>query len=250
MIDANGGRGEDHGVYCIEGGRITLGVPDGHSECGGFWSARWELDGDELRFVDFDVQSTLLGDDVILPALNASHPWLRIGDAPVAASEASESPSTATASDESTVADAAFPEGVYRHELTVQELLDAGIDRGGTSSLAGTWELTFADGTMTSIDVNDATGVRTEFHSVYCVEGDRITVGAPNGSECARYWSAAWELDGDELRFVDFKVESTVLGDETVAPAIFASHPWLRISDAPSTTDATAVGVDTSPTES
>jgi hypothetical protein len=101
--------------------------------------------------------------------------------------------------------------------------------------------------------VIDATGVRGEDPFSYCVEGDRFTLGPPNGHSGAcpeGGWTGRWQFDGDELRFVDLEVDSTNSLDDMINFAIFASHPWLRIGDVPSPTDSTAVGVDTFPTES
>jgi hypothetical protein len=37
-----------------------------------------------------------------------------------------------------------FPEGVYRHHISVEDFLDAGLDRGDAISRAGMWELNMA----------------------------------------------------------------------------------------------------------
>ena len=53
--DVNASTGEvtdDRGVYCVEHGRVSLGLLGQPPECGDFWSAGWTLEGDQLRFTD------------------------------------------------------------------------------------------------------------------------------------------------------------------------------------------------------
>jgi len=145
---------------------------------------------------------------------------------------------------------AEFPEGVYRYEATLQSFLDAGLDRDLAAQLAGTSELTFSDGELTTVFVADATGQPIVDHQAYCIDGDRVTVGDPSNhmQACNDLWSARWEFDGDELRFVDFEVLIPGQGDDTVLPAIFTNRPFLRIGDAPS--DTTTAGDTTSDADS
>jgi TRAP-type C4-dicarboxylate transport system substrate-binding protein len=137
---------------------------------------------------------------------------------------------------------AEFPEGVYRHELTIEEVVDAGIFGNDAPNFAGIWELTFADGAFIVGGIDNTTGEPWHDEPLgYCVEGDRIAIGVPaDEPECAGgFWSARWVVDGDELRLVDF--EARDLGpdpyDSIIVPAIFANHPWLRTGDAPVATN-------------
>jgi TRAP-type transport system periplasmic protein len=68
----------DVGVYCVEDGRVVLGI-DMFSDpptCGTFWSGAWELAGDELTFVDVTSHH---GYQDLIEALFGRQPWQRIG---------------------------------------------------------------------------------------------------------------------------------------------------------------------------
>jgi hypothetical protein len=66
------------GVYCVEDGRVALGIDffGDPPTCDNFWSAAWELDGDVLRFEDVVSHH---GSDVLIEALFGSQPFRRIG---------------------------------------------------------------------------------------------------------------------------------------------------------------------------
>jgi TRAP-type transport system periplasmic protein len=68
----------DVGVYCVEDGRVVLGI-DAFTDppiCGTFWSGAWVLDDDELTFDDVTSHH---GYQVLIEALFAGKPWQRIG---------------------------------------------------------------------------------------------------------------------------------------------------------------------------
>ena len=48
---------EEHGVYCVEDGRVILGLIGQPPACGDFFNAAWVLEGDQLRFVDVQSDS-------------------------------------------------------------------------------------------------------------------------------------------------------------------------------------------------
>lgn len=76
--DVNASTGEvtdDRGVYCVEHGRVSLGLLGQPPECGDFWSAGWTLEGDQLRFTD--VQSHH-GFDLLIATLFGGQPFTRI----------------------------------------------------------------------------------------------------------------------------------------------------------------------------
>ena len=123
-----------------------------------------------------------------------------------------------------------FPDGVYRMELPVEVLLEAGLDSMLASQYAGTWEMTFDEGTVAIEDVNAATGQAHTDEGVYCVAGGRVSLGLdyPDvGLDCGDFFSASWTLDGDQLRFVDLRTET---GDgQLLLASIFASTPFTKI---------------------
>jgi hypothetical protein len=120
-----------------------------------------------------------------------------------------------------------FPEGVYRMELPIDALLEAGIDAPTAGEHAATWEITFEDGRLTVKDTNTGTGRVTTMEGVYCVADGRVTLGLlGNPPACGDFWNAAWEVSGDTLRFVDVMSDS---GFSLLLETIFGSTPFTKI---------------------
>jgi hypothetical protein len=87
--------------------------------------------------------------------------------------------------------------------------------------------LTFEDGVLTVHDVNAETGETTEEVGVYCVEGGRIVLGLlGDPPACGDFWNAAWEVDGDELQFVDVVSDH---GSQILVSELFGGTPFTRI---------------------
>jgi Bacterial extracellular solute-binding protein, family 7 len=75
-VNASTGKvSEGRGVYCVEDGRVSLGLLGQPPECGDFWSAGWTLEGDQLQFTD--VQSHH-GSDLLIETLFGGQPFTRI----------------------------------------------------------------------------------------------------------------------------------------------------------------------------
>ncbi|HUP14783.1 MAG TPA: TRAP transporter substrate-binding protein DctP [Acidimicrobiia bacterium] len=149
--------------------------------------------------------------------------------AATAASDSGVAPCEAESdSDPVAVATGPFPEGVYRTEVTLESLIEAGADQPTAFNHAGLWTLTFADGVLTVEDVNAASGNGATDTGVYCIEGGRVDLGigidVPEPT-CGDFWSAAWEVEGDELRFVDVRSGH---GFETLIDALF-QRSWTKI---------------------
>jgi TRAP-type C4-dicarboxylate transport system substrate-binding protein len=139
--------------------------------------------------------------------------------APCAPAAARASPSSsATASN----ADG-FPEGVYRKEVTLQELLDAGIDRPTAQDHLGMWTLTFQDGQFLDPGCPNST---------YSVVDDRITVTlGPRGDGCGTaagkvLFSARWTVKDDELQFTDVRSGH---GSDLLIATLFGGRPYIKI---------------------
>jgi hypothetical protein len=120
-----------------------------------------------------------------------------------------------------------FPDGVYRMELTMDALLEAGVDGPTAGNHAATWEITFDDGRLSVKDTNTATGRVTTMDGVYCVADGRVTLGLLGSPPaCGDFWNAAWEVSGDTLKFVDVKSDS---GFQLLLETIFGSTPFTKI---------------------
>jgi hypothetical protein len=128
---------------------------------------------------------------------------------------------------EPAIATGPFPDGIYRAEITLDSLLEAGIDQPTAVDHAGLWTLTFADGVLNTEDVNAASGERSNGPGVYCTEGGRVELGigidVPEPT-CGDFWSAAWEVEGDLLRFVDVRSGH---GFEDLIDALF-ERSWTK----------------------
>lgn len=118
-------------------------------------------------------------------------------------------------------AEAEFPEGIYRMEMTADFLIDAGIDNFTASNHAGIWTLTFADGVF-----QESTCAGT-----YAVESARVTITLGNDPTCGTaankvLFSAGWILDGDQLQFVDVLSGH---GSDVLIEALFGGKPFTKI---------------------
>lgn len=120
----------------------------------------------------------------------------------------------------------AFPEGVYRAEVSQAFLEDAGIDSSTAVNHAGTWTLTFRAGQLAVEDVNGARG-RTVDRGVYCVDGDRLRLGLlGRPPACGDFWTATWIVTGEKLRFVDVQSGH---GSDRLIEVLFGGQPFTRI---------------------
>jgi hypothetical protein len=135
-------------------------------------------------------------------------------------------PSTAESSPDASAgtSDAdAFPEGVYRKDVTLQELLAAGIDRPTAQNHTGTWTLTFRDGEFVDPTCPDST---------YSVADGRISVQlGPAGEGCGdaagkELFSAGWIVEGDQLQFTDVRTRH---GGDVLIETLFGGRPYTRI---------------------
>lgn len=143
------------------------------------------------------------------------------GDGP----DSAAAPSEVAATDE-------FPDGTYRAEITIETLMDAGVDRSTAANHAAMWTLTFDDGEFVITDTQaEGQGFEPCPDSTYTVEDGRVTThlgsGSPSCGTAAgkEFFSAGWELDGDELRFVDVDGPEFAL----LMQALFGSTPFERV---------------------
>lgn len=155
-------------------------------------------------------QITALGDEI------DAEPTAIVPCAPAAA-VASPGASVAVSSTDE------FPEGIYRKDVTLQELLDAGIDRPTAQDHLGMWTLTFQDGQFLDPGCPGST---------YSVVDGRITVTlGPRGDGCGTaagkvLFSARWTVNGDELQFTDVRSGH---GADLLIATLFGGRPYIKI---------------------
>lgn len=120
----------------------------------------------------------------------------------------------------------AFPEGVYRLDMPAEFLIDAGIDAGAADDHAGLWTLHFEDGRFLDPGCPGSTYSVTDGRVSVVLGPEGPTCGSAAGGEL---FSAAWELDGDALRFVD--VRSGVDGPawQLFHETLWGGLPWTKI---------------------
>jgi hypothetical protein len=116
---------------------------------------------------------------------------------------------------------AAFPDGVYRMEVTAESLMAAGVDRATAFGHAGTWTLTFEDGQF-----QEGTCVGT-----YPVQDGRVEIRAGTDPQCGDaagkvLFSAGWTLEGDQLQFIDVRSGH---GSDLLIAALFGGQPFTKI---------------------
>jgi hypothetical protein len=70
-----GKAGEGQGVYCLDDGRVMLGLLGSPPQCGDFWTAGWTLEGDQLRFTDVESHH---GSDLLIETLFGGQPWVEV----------------------------------------------------------------------------------------------------------------------------------------------------------------------------
>jgi TRAP-type transport system periplasmic protein len=115
----------------------------------------------------------------------------------------------------------AFPDGVYRVEIAVELLVDAGIDSATAHDHDGLWTLFFRDGVFREGGCS----------GTYSVEEGRVTVRAEPYLECGAaagevLFSAGWTLEGDQLQFTDVRSGH---GYDLLIETLFGDQAWTRI---------------------
>ena len=114
----------------------------------------------------------------------------------------------------------AFPDGVYRMEMTADFLLEAGVDPQNAVEHAGTWTLKFEDGRFEEGPCN----------GTYTVDGGRLAIhlgevdcGSAGGQVL---FSAGWTVEGDQLQFTDVQSGH---GFDLLIENLFGGQPFTKI---------------------
>lgn len=135
-----------------------------------------------------------------------------------------EPDSTLTATDSSE-----FPEGVYRRETTADVLMAAGLAQALAFDHAGTWTLSFDDGTSIVEDDGPYGGTCRGRYEVDTAGRVVVTLGDDASCGDARgdvLFSAGWMLDGDELQFTEVQSGH---GYNLLINALFGGQPFTKI---------------------
>jgi TRAP-type C4-dicarboxylate transport system substrate-binding protein len=202
---ARDGEHDCPGTYEISGDVVRFA--DQPPGCSASWEATFALAGDEIRWSAAKSHYENDAVDQLIRELLHSKPWKKIADVE------SKEP--------------AFPEGVYRVDLSEEFLLEWGLDPSLAYDWAGISTLTFEDGRWVHHqehpESNEGGG---DCSGPFSVDGGRISlVVGPDleaigcGSEGSLLFNARWTLDGDELRFSELQ------------PAGFPwdAKPWKKI---------------------
>jgi TRAP-type C4-dicarboxylate transport system substrate-binding protein len=198
--------------YCANGGRIVLADEAGlEAMRAAVQPVYAELEQDETTKAMIDEIETLRQD--LGPTQTAIAPC------------GPETNGEATAGDGGS--ESAFPEGVYRMEVSVEFLMEAGVDEATAYHHAGIYTMTFRDGRFVGEDVNAVSHERSVGRGVYCVEQGRVSFGAPaDPPTCGDFLSARWTLDGDQLRLLDVQY---LQGSDLLIQTLFGGQPWTKI---------------------
>lgn len=116
----------------------------------------------------------------------------------------------------------AIPNGTYRAEVTVEELVKAGADFGWASRNAGTNTWTFADGTVTTT----LNGGRPCPSTATLVDGGIKFATGPNES-CGLGGIIRWVPTDDGIRMI--LVPSSITDPDAVSYAAWLGVDWVRI---------------------
>lgn len=124
-----------------------------------------------------------------------------------------------------------IPDGVYRHDISVEELLDAGwpLDdaqaNGGIQTLTieeGAWTLNVEDSPPDCVGTISSTSEMARFEE---------TPGICSGPDEGLTWELGWELEGDQLTFSDLNLVEGAEDPDLVEgfDLYWTERPWTVI---------------------
>ena len=126
-------------------------------------------------------------------------------------------------------ATAAFPNGVFRMEITADQMIADKAEPRWSHDVAGVWTITFDHENLTIVDVNGGSGRRSEDNGRYCVAGGRVMIDIfGDKAVCGDgvLFSAGWTLKDGTLHFSD--VENGQPGDQDLS-VLFGTQTWTKI---------------------
>jgi hypothetical protein len=207
------------GTYVVSGERVVFTDPP---ECGhATWGARFEVDGDRVRWRDVTTSEKADPWDLVVRKL-LLEPWTKIAE----------------------VDTNAFPEGVYRTELPYDELRAHGLSENDARANEGIQTLTLDSGRW-SHEARNSTSPPT-CSGPYTMDGTRVVLTFDStvdrcGTAGDTLFSAEWTLENGLLRFTEVR-DGTTSTDEFLSIA-WGGRPWMRIADAKAVKRAFPEGV-------
>jgi hypothetical protein len=192
--------------YCANGGQIVVGA---------------DADIQELQRAVQPVYDELEQDQATRTMIEQIRALSEKVDPSQASIPPCERESTEGATAGGEVGESAFPDGVYRMEMTADFLTEAGVDRPTAYNHAGIWTLTFEDGKF-----QEGTCVGT-----YSVAAERVTIALGEDQQCGTaagevLFSAGWTVDGEQLQFEDVRSGH---GSDLLVETLFGGRPWTKI---------------------
>ena len=199
--------------FCANGGRVITASADREQLRQAVQPVYDELDQDQSTAAMIDQLQSLVADTDTTAVQ-------RCGGSPADTATAGTAAGEGTASNEP-AGQTTFPDGVYRMEMPVDVLLDAGVDTATAHNHAGIWTLTFEDGRFQESSCS----------GTYTVEDARVVIRLGDGDVCGDaagkvLFSAGWTAEGDELRFRDVRSGH---GSDLLVETLFGSRRFTRI---------------------
>jgi TRAP-type C4-dicarboxylate transport system substrate-binding protein len=119
-----------------------------------------------------------------------------------------------------------IPNGVYRNEITIEEMVAAGVNDATARDNAGIHTIKLTDGELRETPSSDAIGTGPSCDATYSVTGDSFTFKWTT-TDCVGNFTATWSLSNDELRLSDVRCADSQCG--LVDRVLWGLKPFRKI---------------------
>jgi TRAP-type C4-dicarboxylate transport system substrate-binding protein len=121
-----------------------------------------------------------------------------------------------------------IPEGAYRAEITLEEMVARGVDPATASTNSGIMTLTLEDGRWR----HTTRGLQPDCTGRYSYSGERVSFLADDIGACGTarglvLFSAVWSLHDGSLRFTRVRSGENL---DLFARVLWGSEPWRKVS--------------------
>jgi TRAP-type C4-dicarboxylate transport system substrate-binding protein len=123
-----------------------------------------------------------------------------------------------------------IPNGTYRNEITVDEMIAAGVDEASARDNAGIHTITLTDGKIHDTGISDVTGVEepgSACDATYSVSGDEFTFTWSPETGCVGDFTATWSMSGGGLHLGDVSCADDQCG--LVDRVLWGLKPFRKI---------------------